>query len=210
MYPTQNVYFLKKHNKKKGQVCLDRKVYQDALIVSFTATPPAITTSTNTGEQISSLSSKIQMGFAKKLRSLFGILHQKFSDVRMKRRALQSKKYCSFWSSAKWRKYFSCINIIIKSDLKKWIISHPHVIQYHIANNYIKMKSNNGNGGLKTELNLQKVLLQVSVCEPYIDMLNKYSTCFSMAYDKILVVCISDSAIWLLLTPKLQNKTQWL
>ena len=72
MYPTQNVYFLKKHNKKKGQVCLDRKVYQDALIVSFTATPPEITPDTHIGEKISSTSSNTRKSFPAKLRSSDG------------------------------------------------------------------------------------------------------------------------------------------
>ena len=42
--------------KKHGQLSLEKKVYQEALVVSFTAPPPAITTSTQTGEQTSSTS----------------------------------------------------------------------------------------------------------------------------------------------------------
>ena len=37
--------------KNHGQVFMDRKGYQDALIVSFTANTPAITTATHTGEE---------------------------------------------------------------------------------------------------------------------------------------------------------------
>ena len=39
--------------KNHGQVIFDKKGYQDAVLVSFTATSPAITTSTHTGKQIS-------------------------------------------------------------------------------------------------------------------------------------------------------------
>ena len=40
--------------KHHGQVSLDKKGYQGAFLVSFTATPPSITTAIHTGEQISS------------------------------------------------------------------------------------------------------------------------------------------------------------
>ena len=39
--------------KKYGQVIFDKKGYQDAILVSFTATTPTITTDTYTVEQIS-------------------------------------------------------------------------------------------------------------------------------------------------------------
>ena len=38
--------------KHHGQVSFDKKGYQDAVLVSFTATPPNITTAINNGEQI--------------------------------------------------------------------------------------------------------------------------------------------------------------
>ena len=38
--------------KHHGQVSFDKKGYQDAVIVSFTAKPPTITTAIHTGEQI--------------------------------------------------------------------------------------------------------------------------------------------------------------
>ena len=85
----------------------------------------------------------------------------------MKRRSLKSKQYFSFWSSAKHRKGFSKINDSVKSSLQKWIISHPHVIQYAITNDYITVKFDDGNGGVKTEIR-QEVLLQVSVHELHI------------------------------------------
>ena len=65
------------------------------------------------------------------------------------------------------------------------------MIQYHIENYYITVKFNDGNGGLKTELR-QKVLLQVYVREPHIEILKRYATGFSMAYDEKILVCISD------------------
>ena len=37
--------------KNHDQLCLEIKGYQDALIVSFTANTPAITTATHTGEE---------------------------------------------------------------------------------------------------------------------------------------------------------------
>ena len=40
--------------KHHSQVSFDKTCYQDAVLVSFAATPPVITTGTHTGEQISS------------------------------------------------------------------------------------------------------------------------------------------------------------
>ena len=39
--------------KEHSQVIFDKKGYQDAVLVSFTVTPPAITTAFQTGEHIS-------------------------------------------------------------------------------------------------------------------------------------------------------------
>ena len=61
----------------------------------------------------------------------------------MKPRALKAKDDFSFWSSAKLCKEFSKINDTFKSELQKWIISHPHVIPYPIANDYITVKFDN-------------------------------------------------------------------
>ena len=44
------------------------------------------------------------------------------------------------------------------------------MIQYTIANGYIKVKFDDGNGGVKTA-QCQKVIIQVSVRELHIDML---------------------------------------
>ena len=50
IYSMRNVYFMKRyHQKKHVQVSFHKKVYQDAVLVSFTETPPDITTSTHTG-----------------------------------------------------------------------------------------------------------------------------------------------------------------
>ena len=42
--------------KEHGQVSFEKKGYQDEVLVSFTVTPPAITTAYQTGEHISSTS----------------------------------------------------------------------------------------------------------------------------------------------------------
>ena len=60
---------------------------------------------------------------------------------------------------------------------------------------------------MKTELR-QKVLLQVSFRELHIDMLKKFATGFSMAYDDNENVRISDSSLQFILPPKLRNMTQ--
>ena len=40
--------------KQNGQIIFYKKVYQDELLVSFTETPPTVTTATHTGEEMSS------------------------------------------------------------------------------------------------------------------------------------------------------------
>ena len=57
---------------------------------------------------------------------------------------------------------FFKINESVKSDHQKWIISHTHVIQFSITNDYIKVNFDNGDGGLMTEVR-QKIILQVYV-----------------------------------------------
>ena len=72
VYPMWNVYFLKRyHQNNHGQVSSDKKNYQDTFLLSFTETPPAITTATHTGGLISALSSSNIEYFAKKLHSSF-------------------------------------------------------------------------------------------------------------------------------------------
>ena len=53
--------------KKHGQVNFDKKGYQDALLVLFTATTLAITTDTQTGERIYSPKPNTRKGFSTKL-----------------------------------------------------------------------------------------------------------------------------------------------
>ena len=79
--------------------------------------------------------------------------------------------------------FSSIINDSVKSYLQTWIISHPHVIKYPIANDYSTVNFNDGNGGTKTELR-QKVLIQVSVRELHVGILKEYATAFSTAYYK--------------------------
>ena len=86
----------------------------------------------------------------------------------MKRRALGAKQDCSFWSYAKRCEEFSKISDSINYPLQKWMISNSRMIQSTIKNNFITVKFDGENGGVNTELR-QKVLLQVSVRELYIE-----------------------------------------
>ena len=70
-------------------------------------------------------------------------------------------------------------NDIVGYSLQKWIIPHPQMIQSPIANYYITVKLDGGNGGMDTELG-HKVLFQASIYELHIDMLKKDATGFSM------------------------------
>ena len=157
---------------------MDRKGFQDSLLDSFIRTPSVITTSTYTGEK-TFLSSNLRTGFATKLQSLFCLSFQQICDVRMKQQALKSKQDCSFWSSKNAVK-FSNISDSVKSDLQKWIMLYPHIIQYLISNYYIILKLDDVNGVSNTELH-HKVLLQVFYREIHIDMLKKDVSGFS--YD---------------------------
>ena len=56
------------------------------------------------------------------------------------------------------------MNDCVKSDLNKWIIYHPHVIKYPIANNYIIIKLDDINEVKNTELH-NKFILQVFINE---------------------------------------------
>ena len=150
IYPMRNVYFMKACHQKSRSSKVWKKSYHDAVLVSFTATPPVITTATNTGEQISSTFSSKSKGFTTKLHSSFGVTYRKFWHVGMKRQELKAKQDCSFWPSAKLHKWFSKINDSVKSSLKKWKISHPRVILSPIINDYITVKFDDGNGGVKT------------------------------------------------------------
>ena len=90
----------------------------------------------------------------------------------MKVRALKAKYYCFLLSSAKCFKGFSKINDSFNYFLQKWIISHPHLIQFPFANDYITVKFNGLIRVVMIELS-QKVLLQISVSELHTDMLKK-------------------------------------
>ena len=98
------------------------------------------------------LHSQVIGKFSTKLRSSFGVTYSKICDVGIKRRALKEKQYCLFWSSEKRNKGFSRISDGVESSLHKWIISHPHVIKYPIANDYIKVRFDDGNGGVNIDL----------------------------------------------------------
>ena len=60
---------------------------------------------------------------------------------------------------------------------------------------------------MNTELR-QKVLLQVSVRELHIDMLKKYATGFSVAYDNKVIVRVIDSSLRFIIPPQLRKMTQ--
>ena len=82
--------------KNHGQVSFDQKGYCGTVLFSFTAPPPAITTATHIGEQLSSPNSIKRKGFVTKLCSSFSVTYQEICDVEMKRWALKSEKDCSF------------------------------------------------------------------------------------------------------------------
>ena len=72
VYTMQDVYFYETVSPKNhGQVCMDRKFYQDALLVSFTANPPSITTANHTDEKISFPLSKLRHVLPANLRYLW-------------------------------------------------------------------------------------------------------------------------------------------
>ena len=73
--------------------------YQDAVLVSFTATPPDITTANHTGKEIFSPSLIKRKGFAKKISSPFGVTYRIIRGVGIKRQVLNAKYDRSFWSS---------------------------------------------------------------------------------------------------------------
>ena len=68
--------------------------------------------------------------------------------------------------------YFQRLVIFSSLPLGGWIISHPHVIKYPIAKDYIAVKFDDVNEGVETELR-QKVILQVSIRELHLNMLKK-------------------------------------
>ena len=72
-------------------------------------------------------------------------------------------------------------------------VSHPHIIQYPIENDYIIVKFDYGMRGVKTELH-QKVLLQVSVRRLRIGMLKKMLL-VSMAYGENGRFRVIDSSL---------------
>ena len=76
----------------------------------------------------------------------------------MKWRALKAQKDCLFWSPVKHHKLFSKISDSVKSFLQKWVISHPHIIRYPIANDDITVQFYDVNRVVNTELR-QKVIL---------------------------------------------------
>ena len=68
------------------------------------------------------------------------------------------------------------------------------MIQSPIENDYIKVKLDDANGGTKNGKH-QKVILSVSIHKLNIDILNKYSTMFNMAYNKKRLFCISNTIL---------------
>ena len=98
------------------------------------------------------------------------------------------------FSSAKCSKGFSKLNDSVKSSLQKCIIYHPCVIQSPIENYYITVKSDDGIIVVQTEIR-HKLLLQLSVRELHIEILEKDATGFSMACNKKGISRISDYAL---------------
>ena len=86
------------------------------------------------------------------------------------------------------------MNDSVNYALQKWILSHPHIIQYPTTNDFIKEKLYDRNLGAKTKIH-HEVLLKISVHKLHIDMLRMISTGFSMSYDETLIVLIKYSYI---------------
>ena len=70
----------------------------------------------------------------------------------------------------------------------------PTFIQSPIENNYRKIKLYDVNLVTNTELH-HEVLFQLSFHELYMEILNKYSTWFSMEYNEKVRIHICDYAI---------------
>ena len=64
----------------------------------------------------------------------------------------ESKKIFSLWLSAKFPIGFSRVNDCVKYELQKILLSHTHVIESPISNDYIELKLYEGNGREKTEI----------------------------------------------------------
>ena len=140
----KHIFYELSSTKNHGQLSFYKEGYQDAVLVSFTATTPNSTTSIHTGEQISSTLSIKRKSFSTELCSWFGVSYRKIRDVGIKRQALKAKDDISFCSSAKCRKGFSKINDTVKSELQKWITSRPHVIPSPMENYHITLTFDDG------------------------------------------------------------------
>ena len=100
----------------------------------------------------------------------------------MKLMVLKAIKYCYFWSSEKRRQGFSNINDSVKYSLQKQILSYPYLINYPISNEHVKVMLDDIN--VEAKYKLHHKVLQVPVLETHIiDMLKKYFTGFSIAYE---------------------------
>ena len=70
------------------------------------------------------------------------------------------------WSSITKSKVHTKINEIFKKSLYNWILQHPQVVQYPIANDYLKVSID---GNSEPQL-VPKLLLQVSIWELHNNM----------------------------------------
>ena len=161
-------------SKKHVQISFDKIGYYDSLLVLFATTPPSIYIDAHTGEDISYPLIKVRNYLSTTLHYPFVVSHHKICDVGPKLRALKAKQDSSFWSSVKYLKLFSKIDDLVKYFLQKLILSHPHLIQYPIANDFIQVDMDDGNGLTNMEVR-QKVLFKVPVRELHMEMKNKYS-----------------------------------
>ena len=139
VYPMQKQFSERVSPKLFGQHFMDKKWYQDALLVSFTANPPIITTANHTGEKYL-LHPQSYVRVLSQSHSHHLVFHTGKSMMLKWNNGHWNLNKNIFWSSEKHRKHFSNINDCVKSDIKKWILYHTHVIQYPIENYYIKAK----------------------------------------------------------------------
>ena len=146
VYSMQKIYLLEKYHKKYGQVCLDRKGYQCALIVSFDYHPTYHYYSSSHMWTNKFSLYKVMEGFCHKVKVFIWCFILESSWCHNLMTGTESKIRSLFVVICK-MPYFSKINDSFFSSLQRWILSHPHVTQSLIINGSIELSLDYGNGG---------------------------------------------------------------
>ena len=114
----KTIFFWNSITNNAWLIMFGQKLYQDVILISFTTTPHWVITATNTGELISSLSSKLQKVFPTKLQSSLSVSYRRISSVVMKKWSLKSEEDCSLWSSSKNVKVFQILMIVLNLSFR--------------------------------------------------------------------------------------------